>query len=197
MSSVPRQAVMENTYVYIDESGETGRRSSHIIFAVIATEAERALEKIVKKLWKAKPQYHVAGELHAVSADDATIRRMLLTLAQADMTVHYSAIDKQSLKESAEIAYYRELARIVRRFKKARIVIADKKDTNKKREKMIDALGGDRILDIVFFEESHKVKQLQAVDFIAWAIGRFYETGDNEFMELLGNITINSLSPVS
>lgn len=189
MSLLPNQALMENTYVYIDESGETGSRSSHIIFAIIATDAERALEKIVKKLWKAKPQYHVAGELHAVSTDSATIRRMLLTLAQADMNVYYSVIDKQSLKEPAEIAYYRELARIVRKFKKARIVIADKKDTNKKREKMIDFLGGDRVLDIVFFEESHKVKQLQAVDFIAWAIGRYYETGDDEFMKLLGNIT--------
>jgi hypothetical protein len=178
----------ENTSVYIDESGETGRRSSHIVFAVISTDADRALEKIVKKLWKAKPQYHPGGELHAVSADDATIRRMLLTLSEADVSVYYSVIEKRVLKESAEIAYYRELARIVRQFKKAKIIIADKKDTNNKREKMIDALGDDRVLDIVFFEESHKVKQLQAVDFVAWAIGRYYETGDGEFMKLLGDI---------
>lgn len=179
----------EHMSVYIDESGETGRSSSHIVFAVIATDAERALEKIVKKLWKAKPQYHPEGELHAVSADDATITRMLLTLASADIQIYYSVIDKQTLKEPAEVAYYRELARIVRQFKKARIIIADKKDTNNKREKMIDVLGGDRILDIVFFEESHKVKQLQAVDFVAWAIGRQYEIGDDKFMKLLGNIT--------
>ena len=179
---------MESTTVYIDESGETGKQSSYIVFAVIATDAERALEKIVKKVWKAKPQYHVAGELHAVSADDATVKRMLLTLNDADIKIYYSVINKSKLKESAEVAYYRELARIVRIFRKAKIIIADKKDTNKKREKMINLLGGDRVLDIVFFEESHRFKQLQAVDFVAWSIGRFYETGDDKFMKMLDKV---------
>lgn len=176
--------ITEDTYVYIDESGETGRRSSYIVFAIVATDADRMLEKFVKRLWKAKPQYHVAGELHAVNADESTIKRMLLTLQDAHIPIYYSVINKSSLNESAEVAYYRELSRIAELFHDAKIIIADKKDTDKKRERMINAIGGSRALDYVFFESFHKVKQLQAVDFVAWAIGRYYEMDDDTFMKL-------------
>lgn len=41
-------------YVYIDESGETGRSSKYIIFASIETESPRPLEKAIKKIWRVK-----------------------------------------------------------------------------------------------------------------------------------------------
>ena len=180
---------MGEMHVYIDESGDTGGRSRYIVFAVIVTDADRALEKLVKKVWNAKPQYHSAGELHAVSTDNATRKRMVLSLADADITMYYSVIDKMKLTEPAEVAYYRELARVVRKFKHAKVIIADKKDTDRKREKMIEAVGGDYVLEKVFFERSHNVKQLQAVDFVAWSVGRRYEYDDESYLNLLTGIT--------
>lgn len=178
-----------NLHVYIDESGETGRRSRYIVFAIIATTAERKLEKIVKKLWRAKPQLHVHGELHATDSDESTIRRMLRSLNDSNIECYFSVIDKVALIESPETAYYRELDRIASLFHdKAQMIVVDKKDTDKKREKMVDIIGGHRTLDYVFFEESHKFKQLQAVDFVAWSIGRHYESNDSEYMALIDNL---------
>ncbi len=171
--------------MYIDESGQTGQRSKYIVFAVIATENERALEKTIKKVWAAKPQFHHSGELHAHAVDDATRRRVLLSLNAMDITLQYSVIDKSRLRITAEKAYYIELSRLVRIHRNASVIIVDKKDTLRKRQSIIEELGLSTNFDGVQFEMSHKIRQLQAVDFVAWAIGRYYECADNSFKELL------------
>lgn len=178
-------AMKHYTHVYIDESGETGKSSKYIVFAIVATNSDRALEKLIKKIWRVKPQLHAQGELHAYSADDATKRRVLLTLDQADAHFYYSVIDKSALTESPTYAYYRELARVVSLFKRSEIIIIDKKDTDSKRAKTLAALGLTTSFEHVRFQESHKTKQLQAADFIAWAIGKEYEFGDDSFASLL------------
>lgn len=172
-------------YVYIDESGEMGRSSKYIVFASIETSHNRPLEKAIKKIWRAKPHLHAQGELHANAVDDATRNRVLLTLNSLEINVHYLLIDKSKHKESLHVTYYQELANFIIKHKKAHIVIVDKKDTNKKRNDMIQKLKLEKVFKNVAFEESHKIKQLQAVDFVAWSIGRFYEQKDQSFMNLI------------
>lgn len=172
-------------YVYIDESGEMGRKSRYIIFASIATSRHRPVEKAIKKIWRAKPHLHSQGELHANSVDDATRNRVLLTLNDLEISVRYLVVDKSKHKQSLQIVYYQELARFISSHKNSHIVVVDKKDTNKKRAEMIKKLRLHDVFKNVLFEESYKVKQLQAVDFVAWSIGRFYEQDDQAFMDLI------------
>lgn len=172
-------------YVYIDESGEMGRKSKYIVFASITTSKHRPVEKAIKKIWRAKPHLHSQGELHANSVDDSTRNRVLLTLNDLEISVRYLVVDKSKHAQSLQIVYYQELASFISSHKNVHIVVVDRKDTNKKRAEMIKKLQLQRVFKNVLFEESYKIKQLQAVDFIAWSIGRFYEHEDQAFMNLI------------
>lgn len=176
------------TYVYIDESGETGKRSKYIIFASIETESARSLEKVIRKIWRAKPQFHARGELHANQTDDATKVRVLHTLNEQSLKLRFGVIDKSKQTEPLEHVYYKKLATFIDYHRNAIVFIVDKKDTDKKRTLLIEKLGLQDSFRTVSFDESHKVRQLQAVDFVAWAIGRFYETRDKSFMDLLTDV---------
>ena len=172
-------------HVYIDESGETGRRSRYIVFASLATEQHRPVEKAMKKIWRVKPALHSHGELHAYTADEATRRRVLQTINGLPVAIDFLVIDKLQQTEPLEIVYYRELARLVQYHHDAHIVIVDQKDTIKKRNKLIEQLGLENVFSRVSFARSHDVRGLQAVDFVAWAIGRSMEFDDDTFARLL------------
>lgn len=113
---------------------------------------------------------------------------MLLTLNDLDVTVRHHILDKSKAKTRLDVEYYRALAKFVSQHKKAHIIIVDKKDTNKKRQRMINQQGLSKAFKGVEFEESHKLKQLQAVDFVAWALGRSYEMEDSTFVKLIQTI---------
>ncbi len=175
-------------YVYIDESGEPGTSSKHIIVAALVTEHDRKVAKAISTIWKAKPQFHNLNELHAHKVDDATRRRVLQTLEALEVSIYFVLIDKQKVHGSLEEAYYRAIALIAGRFHRAHVIVADRRDTDRKRIKVIQQYGLEAALRAVVFRTSHDVKQLQAVDFAAWAIGRYYEQGDISFMKLVSRI---------
>lgn len=174
-------------YVYIDESGETGRSSKYIVFASIETTKHRPLEKAIKKIWRAKPHLHTLGELHANAVDDATRNRVLLTLNELDIYIYFQVVDKSKHNKSLQDTYYLELAKFITTHEGAQVIVVDKKDTNKKRDEIILRLNLGNAFENVIFEESHRVKQLQAVDFIAWALGRYYEQQDDTYILLIGS----------
>ena len=176
---------MKLTNVYIDESGDLGQKSKWLIFASVETESPRSLEKAIKKIWRAKPQLHAHGELHANASDDNTRIRVLKTISEQMLTIRYVAIDKSKLKGKRDLVYYQKLAAFIPYHRNAQIFMVDKKDTDKKRIDAIRQLGLQEVFSNVEFELSHRVKQLQAADFVAWAIGRAYETSDSSFIELL------------
>jgi len=175
-------------YVYIDESGNEKGEGKYLIFASISTQDPRTLEKAMKKLWKSKPQFHILGELHAKEVDDSTRKRVLLRLAELPITVRHMVLNKQKRKSSASSSYYAVLAEFLAEHSNmAAITIVDKKDTNKRRSHLIRELGLQKVFKKVRFDESHKVKQLQAVDFVAWSLGRFYEHNDSSYYDLIRN----------
>lgn len=173
-----------DTHVYIDESGELGRKSKYIVFASISCNSPRPLEKAIKKIWKAKPQLHVHGELHANMVDDATRTRVNKTIDELGVRIEFMVVAKAvEIRPLAEV-YYLALAEFIQAHNQAQIIVIDKKDTNKKRNVLIGKLGLSEIFAAVKFEESHRVRQLQAVDFVAWSIGRYYEHGDDTFIKM-------------
>lgn len=172
-------------YVYIDESGSEGNGSKYLIFASISTTEPRVLEKSIKRLWDAKPQYHFRGEFHATKLDDATRKRILLRISELDIIIRYRAIEKQNRGRSFIHTYYSELERFIMAHGPVSSVVVDKKDTVSQRTKTIRALGVSDSYKGVIFDESHKIKQLQAADIIAWSVGRVYERGDSSFYDLI------------
>lgn len=172
-------------YVYIDESGSEGNDSNYIIFASVSTNDPRALEKAIKKVWKSKPQFHFRGEFHASKLDNSTRKRILMSLTKLNIGVRHYAVNKHQPAGRAIGIYYLGLHRFINQHDAGSRIVVDKKDTAAVRFKTINRLGiGDSFKDIAF-DESHKIKQLQAVDIVAWSLGRMYEHDDPVFCDII------------
>lgn len=172
-------------YVYIDESGGEGIGSKFLVFASVSVNDPRMLEKAIKKLWRTKPQFHVQGEFHAKAVDDSTRKRVLLCLADLSLVVRCHIIDKSEHRSDFRSLYYTELAQFINFHHGAQTIMIDKKDTISVRNRAIRQHGLNRSYQNVQFEESHKAKQLQAADFVAWSVGRKYEHSDSSFYDLI------------
>ena len=173
------------SFVYIDESGDIGSKSKYIVFAAIVTESNRHLEKMMKKIWGAKPQYHGKGRLHSVDVDDATRIRVLSKISVQAVSVHYRYYEKARTADVQVEQYYTELARFINHLGANHVVVVERKDTIKKRISTITKLKLSKAYESVIFGDPHEYKQLQAVDFVAWAYGRFMEQKDETFSRIL------------
>ncbi|TAK89709.1 DUF3800 domain-containing protein [Patescibacteria group bacterium] len=172
-------------YIYIDESGDIGRKSKYIVFAAVITENDRQLEKAVKKVWRAKPQYHKKGRLHSVEVDDATRIRILSVISDLDITIKFHVFKKAASLPDQHKQYYAELSKFVANYVKDHIIIVERKDTLKKRNEIIHRCSLESIFKKVIFADPHNYKQLQAVDFIAWSYGRVIEQKDDSFYKII------------
>lgn len=173
-------------FVYIDESGDIGSKSKHIVFAAIITHHDRKLEKLVKKTWRAKPQYHNKGRLHSVDVDDATRIRMLNKISELNLAIKVSYYKKKRSIDAQSKQYYSELVKFISLCGDAQVVVVERKDTIKHRTAIIDRLGLTVEFKDIVFGDPHVYKQLQAVDFVAWAYGRHLESEDSTFSEIIG-----------
>lgn len=173
--------------VYIDESGEPGSSSRYIVVAAVVTNHDRRLAKNIASIWRAKPQFHHLGELHAHAVDDATRRRVLRTINHSGIVVRYVLVKKNKAQD-IDKAYYQAIARLVAEHSSASVYIADQRDTDRKRGTLLRKYGLTQAFAQVEFRSSHTVKQLQAADFVAWALGRHYEHGDKTYVELVDNV---------
>lgn len=172
-------------YVYVDESGDVGSKSKYIVFAAIITKHNRQVEKAVKKVWLAKPQYHKKGRLHSANVDDATRIRMLSKISELDISIKSRKFKKNTNIQKQHAQYYKELSTFIKDCGKAHIVVVERKDTIKKRSAIIDSLNLKSRFKNVIFADPHEYKQLQAVDFIAWAYGRMIEQKDDSFYKII------------
>src|SRR3546814_19950936 len=116
------------SYVYIDESGDTGRRSRYIIFASIETDNPKQLDKLVKKIWHAKPKLHIYGELHAYTADNSTRINVLNKLMTLNLQVRYMVVDKSTQRDSLPEVYNKILAKYISQTKDVQHFIYNKKE---------------------------------------------------------------------
>ena len=178
------------SYVYIDESGDFGRAESsscHLIVTSLATNHPRPLEKVVKKIWRAKPHLHRDHELHAHQADDITRKKLLSAIANLDIKICLTPLDKRASTRDVHKMYYKLLAEQVRYHKNAHIIIVDRRDTTKKRIQIINELGFTDLFKRVQFADSRTIKQLQAVDFVSWAAYQRYEHHNDMYLDIVAD----------
>ena len=196
------------TYIFMDESGDVGfnkKSSKWFLFTLAIIDDKKALERVVKKVWKSirKKHKHV-GELHASHEKDETRVKMIRMISEVDslkiMTIILNKkkvhIDLQNQKNYL----YNYTANIIldrlintKLIDKSQYIdlIVDRKDTKKNlKENFISYITKAMHLRHhknfkMSLVASHEDKGLQAVDFISWAIFRKYEKGDFEFYEII------------
>lgn len=197
-------------YIFLDESGDLGFKktsSKWFLFTIAITSDPRALERVVKRVWRQlKKQHKRLGELHASHEKDITRKRVLKMLNEVnDFKVLCVILNKQKVyidlqnqknylyNYTANILLDRLHTREVLKTKEPINLYIDRKDTKKRlRENFINYLTDSmkKRRDSSFaitLHSSHENKSLQAVDFISWAIFRKYEYGDYEFYEIIKN----------
>ncbi len=163
------------SHIFVDESGEFGvspESSDNLVVAVLKTNDPRAIEKIARKVWSdMKLDKTNAQEIHAADADDRTIAKILKYLDKKDVQIDVYVYKKQKDKSlDIHMVYYEMLESIIVSSNNAFSIIIDKRDTNKKRLEMVQVLTHKHVFERVRFEDSRRIKPLQIVDVIAWAV---------------------------
>lgn len=201
-------------YIFLDESGDLGfgeRSSKWFLFTLVVVDDPRKLERVIKSARRSlkKKHKHSFSELHAYNCDDITRRRVLTKLAELDISVVSTILNKQKVYvdlQNQKNHLYNFTANIVLdRLINTKLIdggkyislVVDRKDTKKHlrdnfisyiTEAMKQRRGGGFEMTLA---ASHDEKGLQAVDFISWAIFRKYESGDFEFYEIIKNKIID------
>ncbi len=196
------------TYIFLDESGDLGFKktsSKWFLFTLVAIDEPRKLDKIIKKARKSlkKKHKHRFSELHAYHCDDITRIRILKSLAEIDIFIVTTILNKKKVHVdlqnqknylynfTANIILDRLINKNIIDEKSVTSLIVDKKDTNKNlKNNFIDYITKamnqkQKATFKMSLTASHDSKGIQAVDFISWAIFRKYEQGDYEFYEII------------
>ncbi|MCX6792793.1 MAG: DUF3800 domain-containing protein [Candidatus Falkowbacteria bacterium] len=202
------------TYIFMDESGDMGfsdKSSKWFLFTLAIIGNDKAMEKVIKKVWKTIHKKHKhLGELHASNEKVETILKTLRLLSEIDdLKIVTIILNKKKvyldLQEQKNYLYNYTANIVLDRLINTNILdknehislIVDRKDTKKNlRENFISYITKamyrrDHKKFKMTLISSHDNKCLQAVDFISWAIFRKYERGDFEFYEVIKNKIID------
>lgn len=195
-------------YIFLDESGDLGfseKSSKWFLFTLVVVNDPKILERVMKKARKSlKKKYkHAFSELHAYHCDDITRLRVLKSLAQVDISIVTTVLNKEKvyvdLQNQKNYLYNYTANIILDRLLNSKIIegdhhislVVDRKDTKKSlqnnfisyiTEAMQEKRNGGFEMSLA---ASYHEKGLQAVDFISWSIFRKYERGDFEFYEII------------
>lgn len=195
-------------YVFLDESGDLGfkkKSSKWFLFTIAIVDDYRALERVIKKVWKhLKKRHKKSGELHAYHENAITRKRVLRMLNELDsLKIMCTVLDKKKIHidlQNQKQYLYTYTANILLDNLYGKKILSkdepihlfvDRKETKKKlRTDFINHLtesvegkheGGFSVI----LHSSHENKSLQAVDFLSWAIFRKYEYGDSEYYDII------------
>src|SRR3989338_8207386 len=95
-------ATLVGMYIFLDESGDLGfgkRSSKWFLFTLVVVDDPRKLERVIKKTRKSlKKKYkRTMSELHAYHCDDITRIRVLTKLAEQDISVVTTVLNKSKV----------------------------------------------------------------------------------------------------
>jgi len=190
---------MSLRYAYIDEAGNIAlSRQNHIlVVAALCAETHHSIARIIRKAQKKVGSSLASGELKAKKANDRLVSAVLTALAQETIEVFAIIMDRRILEEQLkdpEEMYRWAMARLVRklvaRFPRIEIDM-DRRYTKEHLRYLLEKTVREGISDLpqkyvlIRHEDSILAKELQAVDFIAWALFQKYERGNSAFYELI------------
>jgi hypothetical protein len=188
-------------YAFIDESGTVDPFSgSHfLVIALLSTTRPRAIELHVKRALKKYGTSLASGEMKADASREVVIKRLLQAIAQEPVAIVAVIVDKRDIVRPPEDPedIYREAVTQAVRHEVARWpridVCLDKRYTTKRLRYGLEKVIREGIANlhqevvIIRQEDSIAQKELQAVDYIAWAFFQKYERGDGRFYEIIAH----------
>jgi len=191
-------------YAFVDESGTVAPFSgSHfLVITLLATTRPRPIELHVKRAHKKYGTSLASGEMKADVSREVVIERLLRAIAREQVAIIAVVVDKRDIMrppEDPEDIYREAVARTVRHAVSRWLRIdlcLDKRYTTKRLRYRLEKEIRERIADlhqevvIIRQEDSIAQKELQAVDYIAWAFFQKYEREDERFYQIIANKVI-------
>lgn len=181
---------MENKYIYIDESGDTGytkKSTRYFILTAVMVEDSLVLERIVKKIHKTKLDKDKAGILHAYKESVFTKKRFVNKLLDFNIRCFVFVLDKNN--KCVDDTYLYSLKYILKYCIKNDIknIIIARKDIRKSYNQNIINLFKQNNIRINF-SIHEKNKALQVADFYSWVIFVYLEKGESVYFYKLRNL---------
>ena len=191
-------------YAFVDESGTTApfSGSRFLVITLLSTTRPRLIELHVKRAHKKYGTSLSSGEMKAAASRETVVKRLLQAIAQEPVAIVAVTVNKQDIvrpPEDAEDIYREAVTRAVwhavSRWPRIDVCL-DKRYTTKRLRYRLEKEIREGIVDlhqqvvIIRQEDSVVHKELQAVDYIAWAFFQKYERGDERFYQIITNKVI-------
>ena len=191
-------------HAFVDESGTADPFSgSHfLVIALLSTTRPRPIELHVKRAHKKYGTSLASGEMKADVSRGTVVERLLQAIAQEPVAIVAVVVDKRAIVRppgDPEDIYREAVTRAVRhaisRWPRIDICL-DKRYTTKRLRYRLEKEIREGIADlhqevvIIRQEDSISHKELQAVDYVAWAFFQKYERGDDRFYQIIANRVI-------
>ena len=197
------------TYVYFDESGDTGfdfakqGTSRQFLIAFLIVDSRRPVSALVKKVFLSLPlaaRHKSSGVLHARYEKASTVRKLLGGLAAKDVKIATMRLDKRSVLAVANPneLYTSIVISLVNRLYADGLfddcdhvkLVASRRNTSKSLNESFSENVVNNALDTKFSVDILKPsddKCLQAVDFVSWAFWQKYAKNDTSFADLIAD----------
>jgi len=186
-------------YAFVDESGSTApTETSHLlVVAVLGTEEPISIRRVIHRFQKKLNTSLPAGEIKAGKLEPAKIKKVLGKLAQSPIQIVAVIVDPYILnhppsdpEDIYRWAVSRAVYHMVERYPSVEIIL-DRRYTKeslrfeleKSIRQSLTGISGQYVL--IRHDDSSERKELQAVDFIAWAFFQKYEKNDSQYYDLI------------
>lgn len=188
-------------YAFVDESGTVDpfSASRFLTVALLSTPKPRSIELHMKRAHKKYGTSLASGEMKASVSREAVAQQVLKAIAQEPVVIVAVVVDKREIVRppgDPEDIYREAVTRVVRcaisRWPRIDICLDRRYTTKRLRyrlEKEIREGTADLHQEVVIIrqEDSIACKELQAVDYVAWAFFQKYERGNRRFYQIIAD----------
>ncbi|MBI2652074.1 DUF3800 domain-containing protein [Candidatus Woesearchaeota archaeon] len=190
----------KEVYIFIDESGDLGKHGSrYFVIAALCITDPKILYNLIKRIRQRKLKKKIKGlsEIKANNSDDEIRNIILNKLANAECEFHIIVVDKSQVKDylfDKKDKLYNYIAGILVEHAQVgydyiKLVIDKKYRSSLLRTDFDDYVKNFKVkwnakLSIEHLESNENLG-LQAVDFVAWAVHRKYNTSDDKFYKII------------
>jgi hypothetical protein len=187
-------------YAFLDECGGVAvfaPTEPFLVVVALVVATPRSLELPIKRAFNRFGSSSATGEMKAARSSDKTIRWVLESIAQEDVSVVIVALDKRGIvkpPKDPESLYRRAVSHCVRecveRWRHLQVTL-DKRYTHQYLRQKLEWHIRDALTDVpnqtvvIRQEDSRTVKQLQAADFVAWAAGQKYVCENDAYCQIV------------
>ncbi len=180
---------MENKYIYIDESGDTGytkKSTRYFILTAVIVDDPFVLRRIAKNIYKFKLGKKKTSILHAYNETGAVKNKLTKEIQKNDIQCIVFVLDKSRivLKDPYEYLLKKTID-YLSALKVFQVTLA-KRDTRKSYNKNISALFNSYNIKLQFSDPALE-KSLQIADFYSWSTFSHLEYGFSSYFIKLKN----------